>query len=403
MQTRTVQHWAKTKGLPVHRYPGQKGRVFARAEELERWRLDPNGAQALASAPLRRLTFRLLICVSAAGLLIPCLWLAHWLLKSYASAPEVARLERQDLVVSARNGKEIFRHSFPIAPDPWAYDDDRPMFLTEDLDGDGRSECLFLYHPSQRHVMAGRLICYSDKGKTKWEFQPGRRILFGRGERSTDVYYVRVARVLRSPDGRVRILVASGNSPNWPCQVALLDNEGTLLAEYWHAGHLTQMVLTDVDGDGRQEAILGGVNNLSERATLVVLDPERLPGVRAIPSAEPFQRQGPEPEAQKKVLLFQKSCLSEGFWAFNHVILLRATPDGLLAGVAEGISPEHPSLIYHLEKNLSVTRVTTTAGFLSRHRELENERKLDHPFSQREIEALHQVIVRRSAMVPAAQ
>lgn len=35
---RTVRRWEKERGLPVHRYPGgERGRVYARAEELERW------------------------------------------------------------------------------------------------------------------------------------------------------------------------------------------------------------------------------------------------------------------------------------------------------------------------------------------------------------------------------
>jgi tetratricopeptide (TPR) repeat protein len=34
---RTVKRWEKERGLPVHRYPGVKGRVYAYAEELSQW------------------------------------------------------------------------------------------------------------------------------------------------------------------------------------------------------------------------------------------------------------------------------------------------------------------------------------------------------------------------------
>jgi tetratricopeptide (TPR) repeat protein len=35
---RTVRRWEKARGLPVHRYPGgERGRVYAHTEELERW------------------------------------------------------------------------------------------------------------------------------------------------------------------------------------------------------------------------------------------------------------------------------------------------------------------------------------------------------------------------------
>ena len=34
---RTVNRWEKEKGLPVHRLPGAKGRVYAYADELSQW------------------------------------------------------------------------------------------------------------------------------------------------------------------------------------------------------------------------------------------------------------------------------------------------------------------------------------------------------------------------------
>src|SRR5690349_20213001 len=34
---RTVQRWERTEGLPVHRHPGAKARVWASRRELEAW------------------------------------------------------------------------------------------------------------------------------------------------------------------------------------------------------------------------------------------------------------------------------------------------------------------------------------------------------------------------------
>jgi tetratricopeptide (TPR) repeat protein len=45
---RTVNRWEKEFGLPVHRLPGAKGRVFAYAEELSAWLAAPNSADAAA-------------------------------------------------------------------------------------------------------------------------------------------------------------------------------------------------------------------------------------------------------------------------------------------------------------------------------------------------------------------
>ena len=35
--TRTVQRWHVNHGLPVHRFPGLKGAVFAYSEEIDAW------------------------------------------------------------------------------------------------------------------------------------------------------------------------------------------------------------------------------------------------------------------------------------------------------------------------------------------------------------------------------
>jgi tetratricopeptide (TPR) repeat protein len=43
---RTVNRWEKELGLPVHRLPGTKGRVYAYADELTAWRAAPRNARA---------------------------------------------------------------------------------------------------------------------------------------------------------------------------------------------------------------------------------------------------------------------------------------------------------------------------------------------------------------------
>ncbi len=45
---RTVNRWEKELGLPVHRLPGTKGRVFAYTEELSSWSAAPKSADAAA-------------------------------------------------------------------------------------------------------------------------------------------------------------------------------------------------------------------------------------------------------------------------------------------------------------------------------------------------------------------
>jgi len=43
---RTVSRWEKDQGLPVHRLPGTKGRVFAYTDELTAWAATPKNEDA---------------------------------------------------------------------------------------------------------------------------------------------------------------------------------------------------------------------------------------------------------------------------------------------------------------------------------------------------------------------
>jgi len=73
----------------------------------------------------------------------------------------------------------------------------------------------------------------------------------------------------------------------YPDQVVLLSTDGRVLREYWHSGVLTQIALADVDGDGKNEIVLGGVNNGYRAATLIVLDPGGFSGA-SVEAVLPF-------------------------------------------------------------------------------------------------------------------
>ncbi len=392
VQTRTAQRWASVHGMPVHRYPGRKGRVFALREELDRWRLTGAGSAA-AAAPAAWFRFQVPLpgWILAGLLLVACVWFGYRHFASVTAVPHGIRIQGNDLIVMDAGKKDLFTHSFETAPEPGDLPADLgPQFLTEDLNGDGRAEFLFRYQPELRHIVPGGLICFSNTGKVNWEFTPGRRIPFDRGKVSSSLYSVALFRLLRSSK---RILVSGVNSPNWPCQVALLSNEGKLLAEYWHPGHLTYFALADVDRDGKEEGLLCGVNNPHEAATLVMLDLERFSRAPREVTANQSSLPAPAPGLVKKVLLFGRSCLSQKFAPFNRAVRVTAGPDGLLVFVLEGASLVDPALIYHLDWNLAVTRITPSTQFLSRHQELFTQRRLDHRFNEQELAPLQRVTV----------
>src|SRR5260370_7354451 len=149
-------------------------------------------------------------------------------------------------------------------------------------DGEGKGHrSVFFFSSSASSPQSphsSTVICYSDRGKEKWRWTPGRELPELAG--SPPTYGTHALGVLKATEKRpARIVVASQHNPWWPGQIAVLDSNGKTISEYWHSGGLSSMLLADLDGDGREEIVATGVSNgYDHQATLVVLDPDRVFG-----------------------------------------------------------------------------------------------------------------------------
>src|SRR5205823_3383201 len=148
-----------------------------------------------------------------------------------------------------------------------------------DLNGNGPRELLFLYwHRDVDGPLSSTLLAFSEKGRILWQYYPIGQIADAKQQYSP--YYVidRFA-VLPNRKGRGPLVIAtSHHSVSYPCQVVSLDHAGRVVGQYWHSGHLYHIGLIDLDGDGVEEVVLGGVNVGYHQATLIALDPWRLAG-----------------------------------------------------------------------------------------------------------------------------
>jgi hypothetical protein len=189
------------------------------------------------------------------------------------------------LVAFDRHDRRVWSFPLPVAPprfegtaNPNPYD--RIQALA-DIDGDGRVEFLYTYlvHAGSNKQVenANHVLCIGQDGRLRWSYAPGREVATVAGESLPAEWlpaYVAVLKTPRSDGGR--IVVAAIHRYSYPAQVAMLTPQGRLVAEYWHPGWLVSGKLLDLDGDGNEEILLGGVNNsyLQQRAEacLLVLD-----------------------------------------------------------------------------------------------------------------------------------
>jgi hypothetical protein len=152
-----------------------------------------------------------------------------------------------------------------------------PVIVIRDIDGDGKNEVLFTPF-TEGTADAGRLWCFDFRGRLKWEpFRAGRELTFGTKTYPGD-YWSQFDIIDLVGDAREEILVISGQSPDWPTQVVLLNVEGKVLGEYWHSGRILDYMAIDADGDGKKELVLCGTNNEYKRGMIAFFDPENLGG-----------------------------------------------------------------------------------------------------------------------------
>jgi len=387
VSVRTAQKWENERGLAVRRFSGEKGRVLADPAQLDRWR---EGILEKDPWWKRPGIFRIWAAAASVALLAAA---AAWLISTRRGAPALFRHELNTLIVTDASGRELWRKTFP---DPiWLTNTPDDLLQNHrawfgDLDGDGRIELLYTYVPTTIEKHGRTLFCFSEDGRERWRFVPGRRVSTRVAEYPPP-YQVSVLMPLApSPDGTRRIVVSSLHLAQYPGQVVVLSPEGAMLGEYWHSGHLNQMDLADLDGDGAEEILLGGMSNGNRAATLVALDPRDLGGA-SVEENPDYQLQGFPPGREKARLLFPRTCINRKFHEYNWLHRLDFSGGRIKVQVRERERLLDPAILYYFDRQLRLIGLEVSDAFRGLHRELEAAGQLDHPLTEKEINELRNI------------
>jgi hypothetical protein len=289
-----------------------------------------------------------------------------------APIPTAYRVAGATLVVLGKDGREIWRHEFAGQLDESVYS--RTIVRScafADLDGDGRIETLFnccLESKSPEKY----LTCFDDKGKLLWNFHPSGTVADSAGREFLSPFFVNDFEVVQPAKGhQSKIVVACNHHFSFPAQVVMLDCHGKLLSRYWHRGHLTHIVVADLDGSGEPTVLLGGVNDALEykRATLLAIDHRSFSGGSVSPSGSPyFASVGPGTE--KIEVFFPKTRVSE-HKEFNRVNYVGLRQNRILVCVTEDVNEAGPWRVdYELDLNFNVTAVAFTDTLYTRYAEI---------------------------------
>jgi hypothetical protein len=372
---RTCRRWEILKALPVHRIGGsEKARVFSYPDELDRWLDDQaRSTRGIRRLPVRPIFRRMLV-------LLPLVLIfgatAYVLIGSLTADrnPFGFRIERTLLVVLNQAGRELWRYDTRIENliEDRSYREDAqykrrveggfisfPKIVIKDVRGDGKNEVLFSIQ-TQDESREGSLICFNSRGRRLWSFEGGRELSFGRKTYSAD-YRIKGFDVSDiDGDGTSEILVFSVHNPDYPCQLAVLDGEGTLRQEFWNAGYLTDYALYDLDANGRQELLLTGMNNEYGKGFLAVFDPEDIRGMSPQVS-DSYRCPEISPGSQLAYVLFPRTDVRAEY-PVDAVLSLRVLNNGHLS-----LTTHLNSLIFELNPDLSVFHVTLSNTFKEMH------------------------------------
>ena len=323
--------------------------------------------------------------------------------------PQSARLDGTVLRIMGTDGKELWTKNFPQGFGPaWYYEKESgPRIWFRDLEGRGQISVLFAYSPgTSQRPLSSTLICYSDRGKEKWRWTPGRDLPELNGNPAA--FMTMALEVLKATSKRPPRIVVASVDPWWPGQIAVLDVNGKTMSEYWHSGGLPYLTLADLDGDGREEIVLTGVaNGYDHQATLVVLDPDRVSGASTEVRPE-FQIHGMGVAREKLRLLFPRSDLNRaGLFTYNYAIEPAARGAKLQVNVEECPGLKGCSIRYEFDRNFHL--ITANAGgdeFRNAHNRLYAQGKGAHVLGAEEQQAFLKVrclVGCKSEFVPVAQ
>jgi len=277
---RTAQLWEKSRGLPVQRLPGGgKPSVFSTTEELETWIQsnpdDPPPDPHPPEAPTRRLTGRLRLAAIVAISIVASVFAIFQIpLGPSTLVPDVVACSVDGEVVKALDATsgEVWL---------WTFEEMDPIDSTEharqatcvvqDVDADGKPEVLLLYRGKDRYKNDARLKCLTPGEKhSRWEHPLGRRL--EKDERLFSDAYIGRSVMPVEIGGVLHLILVTRHSPSYPAEVILLDaRSGVLVDRYSHPGHLETIALGDLDRDGDDELLLGGINNPGPGPGLPVL------------------------------------------------------------------------------------------------------------------------------------
>lgn len=390
---KTARRYFKNEGLPVRK---RGGRYFADPNEIDVWKRgrpresptrtatkvqagnEPNAPSLVEPQAGDR---RRLAIVWPVAVLLAFVLMMGLIVRGMRPNINAADLEGNDLVASSKDGREIWRVEFPGVDAASIEANPQPATLVRDVDDDGRMEVLFNYHPLPSEEESGRLICFESSGSLKWELSYRAELAIA-DRHFAPLYVGHHLRWLETATESF-VLIVTRHVTWYPARLVLLDpSNGQVRSEYWHPGYIEALTLFDLDQDGTDELVIGGINNPGPgpgHPALAALDIPFRDANRASPNFF-----GLTNAKERAYLLFPRIDSHE---AQHHLLVvneLQVQGPNRLRVTINAI--DHGGLIYYLDRRLQVLDLQASDTLIHNHDHLFHLGVLDHRYNSAELD-----------------
>lgn len=391
---RTVQRWAKERGLPVRRVPGGlRSSVFAYEDELRAWleqsetdkgvRPTPlsgggNGVpvKAAAQAPRRRISRRAVIGMASA---VTAATVAAFRILTRKPEPERAVLTGNLLSVFDGIGRTLWTHRFPgqLSQPPESDVPWRVQVL--DLEGSGRKgvlvTCSFVLDASAYFPSRDELFYFGPDGSLRWSLpcQPSLLDFNGRAFGAAWTYLHILPGV--SPRGKT-IWAALGYWERWPGCVLRVDAHGKSRVQFANAGMTNR--LCPLPGTEGELLAIAGENNAFDLTCLAVIGANDPPSSSPLGGPARYRFANGPTGSPRHYILFPTNELTKAMDSPYAVLKNFDYHSGTLTADMSGGGVH---LVYEFSDKLEARVVMPSTSYPLVHRRLEQEGRLKHTWA----------------------
>lgn len=261
MSERNVHLWEKKLGLPLHRIDGHSGyRIYAYKDEIDQWLKEKDAGTLKMQGGSKKVkpVYLSTAVLAVVAIIVILVFIPGSTTSGIPAGPETFTVDNS--IVQVRNSKGdiiwMFNHGKRINAG-----DIGGILDSTNIDEDPYNEVVAcVYDPLEK---ANRVIALFDHdGRMIWRRRLNTKLTFNKIE-IDDFYRPSPVKFTRTRSGEIRIISKWVHMERFLSPLASHNLKGELVDLYLHAGNLqTSLKLADVNGDGVDEIIVGGTNNL---------------------------------------------------------------------------------------------------------------------------------------------